>query len=51
MLTIEQALLAEHGVKPSMIPEPTSLAIFGIGALCMGAGAARRRRKQKQAAA
>ena len=31
-------------------PEPTSLAIFGIGALCMGAGAARRRRKEKQAA-
>ncbi|PHR86588.1 MAG: hypothetical protein COA78_37830 [Blastopirellula sp.] len=35
-------------VKP--VPEPTSLAIFGIGALCMGAGAARRRRKEKQAA-
>lgn len=32
-------------------PEPTSLAIFGIGALCMGAGAARRRRKEKLAAA
>ncbi|PHS06950.1 MAG: hypothetical protein COA78_13835 [Blastopirellula sp.] len=31
-------------------PEPTSLAIFGIGALCMGAGAARRRRKEKLAA-
>ncbi|PHS07374.1 MAG: hypothetical protein COA78_13510 [Blastopirellula sp.] len=34
------------------VPEPTSLAIFGIGALCFGgAGAARRRRKEKQAAA
>ena len=32
------------------VPEPTSLAIFGIGALCMGAGAARRRRKEKLAA-
>ncbi|PHS11067.1 MAG: hypothetical protein COA78_10475 [Blastopirellula sp.] len=32
------------------VPEPTSMAIFGIGALCMGAGAARRRRKEKLAA-
>ncbi|MGY8768021.1 MAG: LPXTG cell wall anchor domain-containing protein [Pirellulales bacterium] len=29
----------------------TSLAIFGIGALCFGGAAARRRRKEKQAAA
>ncbi|PHS18389.1 MAG: hypothetical protein COA78_02645 [Blastopirellula sp.] len=31
-------------------PEPTSLAIFGIGALCFGGAAARRRRKEKLAA-
>ena len=35
-------------VEPT--PEPTSLAIFGIGALCFGGAAARRRRKEKQAA-
>ncbi|PHS16936.1 MAG: hypothetical protein COA78_03530 [Blastopirellula sp.] len=33
----------------STIPEPTSMAIFGIGACCMGIGALRRRRKEKQA--
>ncbi|PHR86874.1 MAG: hypothetical protein COA78_37615 [Blastopirellula sp.] len=30
------------------VPEPTSLAIFGLGTLCMGFGAARRRRKEKE---
>ena len=38
------------GTSVESTPEPTSLAIFGIGALCMGAGAARRRRKEQQAA-
>ncbi|PHS07375.1 MAG: PEP-CTERM sorting domain-containing protein [Blastopirellula sp.] len=42
--------MANLDASPSTVPEPTSLAIFGIGALCMGASAARRRRKEKQAA-
>jgi hypothetical protein len=30
------------------VPEPSSLAVFGIGACAAGLGAARRRRREKQ---
>lgn len=43
------ALAPEDFLSANPIPEPTSIAIFGIGALCMGASAARRRRKEKLA--
>ena len=39
-----------YNTAVSSVPEPTSLAIFGIGALCMGAGAARRRKEKLSAA-
>lgn len=32
----------------SAVPEPSSLALFGIGACVAGLGAARRRRREKQ---
>ncbi len=35
----------------STVPEPSSLAVFGIGACVAGLGAARRRRREKQQAA
>ena len=51
VLTGQTTVTSEPTVTPDVeaTPEPTSLAIFGIGALCMGAGAARRRRKEQQA--
>ena len=35
----------------SAVPEPTSLALFGIGAVVAGVGAARRQRRDKKLAA
>ncbi len=37
----------EYSVSSGAVPEPTSLAIFGIGACVAGIGAARRRRREK----
>jgi PEP-CTERM motif len=38
----------EFATSAAAVPEPTSLAIFGIGACVAGLGAARRRRREKQ---
>ena len=37
-----------HSLSVSAVPEPSSLALFGIGACATGLGAARRRRREKQ---
>ncbi len=42
------ATLEYQSVDVSAVPEPSSLALFGIGACIAGLGAARRRRREKQ---
>ncbi|MCY3011604.1 MAG: PEP-CTERM sorting domain-containing protein [Planctomycetota bacterium] len=43
-----RATLSTDFVSAAAVPEPTSLAIFGIGACVAGLGAARRLRREKQ---
>ena len=38
----------EYSVSSAAVPEPSSLALFGIGACVAGVGASRRRRREKQ---
>ena len=48
-LTAQEAFIQANSIAP--VPEPASLAVFGIGACIAGFGAARRRRSEKLQAA
>jgi hypothetical protein len=40
--------IIEYSVSTAAVPEPTSLAVFGLSACCLGFGSARRRRQDKK---